>query len=75
MISVVKVGDRIVAIDSGRELVVTGLVNKKFVESGEVGFDFIATHFDREFVTGNGNAVTSDRAFKYSENNFKKFVE
>lgn len=75
MTNLVKVGDRIVATDSGRELVVTGLVDRRFVESGEVGFDFIATHCDREFVTGNGNTVTSDRAFKYSENNFKKVVE
>lgn len=75
MIKLVKVGDRIVAIDSGRELVVTGLVDRRFVESGEVGFDFIATHCDREFVNGNGNTVTSDRAFKYSENNFKKVIE
>lgn len=75
MVYLVKVGDRIVALDSGRELVVKGLVDRKFVESGEVGFDFIATHCDREFVTVNGNAVTSDRAFKYSENNFKIVVE
>lgn len=67
----VKVGQRIVDKDSGRELIVTGVVDPKFVESGDVGFDFIATHCDGELITSKGSIMASDRAFKYSNENFE----
>lgn len=70
MIRSVSVGQTILATDSNRELVVTGIISKEIRDTGSVGFDFLATHKDSIGNDNRGNALSSDRAFKYDSNNW-----
>lgn len=67
----VSVGQTILATDSNRELVVTGVISSEARDTGSVSFDFLATH---KVPFGNDSknyAVQSDRAFKFDNNNWE----